>query len=123
MSWQDSVQNAEDARETVAWLKKYLTMEPPNRTAMLVWGLIQTKYLPDDAAAMHQLYEAYKSATKDVPYTEWLAGWVNLVELSMVDNHVEEAANTGRCTVAHQLEPALSNEYGILLVADLPAAR
>ena len=89
---QDSVQNAEDARETVAWLKKYLTMEPPNRTAMQVWGLIQTKYLPDDAAAMHQLYEAYKSATKDVPYTEWLPGWTNLVELSMVDNHVEEAA-------------------------------
>jgi tetratricopeptide (TPR) repeat protein len=87
-----SIQNAEDASEAVAWLKKYLSMEPPDRPAVVTWSYIQLKYLPVDSAAIHQQYEAYKAATKGVPYAEWLIGWVNLVELAMVDNHVEEAA-------------------------------
>jgi hypothetical protein len=81
------------AAEATAWLEKYVTMAPPNKFALGSWSFIQTKYLPYDAAAIHRQYVAYKAATKDVPYADWPAGWADLVELSMLDNHVEEAAH------------------------------
>jgi tetratricopeptide (TPR) repeat protein len=89
---EDSVQNPQEASETVAWLEKYAKMDPPIRSAIMVRSYLQLKFLPSDSKAVHEQYEAYKAATKDVSYTDWPEAWANLIELSLVDHHVEEAA-------------------------------
>ena len=88
-----SVQNAQDAAEAIALLAKYAMMSPPNKLALPPWSYIQTKYMPYDAAVLHQQYSAYKAATKDVPYGDWFEGWSDFVELSMLDNHIEDAGH------------------------------
>jgi tetratricopeptide (TPR) repeat protein len=90
---EDSVQNSQDASEAAVWLEKYVNIVPPNRMALVVWSYLRTKYLPFDAVSVHQYYELYKSATRDVPYSEWLAGWSDLVEFSMLDGHFDESAS------------------------------
>jgi tetratricopeptide (TPR) repeat protein len=90
---EDSVRTAQDASEAAALLEKYVNMLPPNRMALVAWSFLRTKYLPSDSVAVHREYELYKSATRDVPYSEWLAGWSDLVELSMLDGHFDESAS------------------------------
>jgi tetratricopeptide (TPR) repeat protein len=100
---QNTVQNAQDAAEVRAWLDKYVTMVPPNKLALTYWSYIQTRYLPNDAAAIHRQYSAFKEATKNVPYADWPVAWTDLVELSMLDNHVEEAAHLADALLAANL--------------------
>ena len=88
------IKGPEDAKEVIDWLKVYAAKNPPAHIALVEWDYFQLLYRPNDSGEITDLYSAYDTATKSVPYSDWLDGWTNFVELSLIQGKSQQAATT-----------------------------
>lgn len=86
------VTGPDDAKEVVAWLKEYAAKNPSVHNVLIDWDYFQLIYRPNDPGELAALVSAYDAALKSLPYSDWLDGWANYVELSLIQGKYHEAS-------------------------------
>jgi len=95
----------EDATKAVNWLKQIWNRNPSARMAVIVLTQIQIQHLGTTAEELSELYKIYEKAVTGVPYSDWLPGWTNMVELAMLDQHFERSAQVANELLKTELLP------------------